>query len=424
MARIAFAWELGGELGHAMACNTIGRALHARGHRIAFVFRELHQLALVGDYAAHDVFQAPTPVAERTDKSVVYSTFADIMLGRGYDRPAHLAGLLGAWIAIFGHWKPDLVVADFAPTALLAARALGLRRVAYGNGFSVPPRLTPMPSFRFDAVVAADLVREADARALRNVNEALVSLGAPVLETLAQQLETDEDFLATFPELDSYGNRPTARYWGPRVNFGAGAPVSWPGGTGKRIVVYVKNDFVHMDALIDVLAGSPHRVAAYIPGLEASRAARLRSPNRVVSDKPMHLAPLVRDCDLFVSHGGNVCAGALMAGVPQLVFPMQFEQYITARRIEQIGAGTWVGIAAKPGEVPAALSRVLAEPSFGAVAKAFALRYSAYTPEEHRGRIVRRIEEIVAAPSQWSALPHAGAAPILSATSTIQGASQ
>ena len=36
----------------------------------------------------------------------------------------------------------------------------------------------------------------------------------------------------------------------------------------------------------------------------------------------MRLAPLLAQCDLFVSHGGDVCAGTLMSGVPQLVFPV------------------------------------------------------------------------------------------------------
>ena len=59
MARIAFAWELGGELGHAMACNALAKTLHAHGHRIAFVFRELHQLSYLADTSPYEVFQAP-----------------------------------------------------------------------------------------------------------------------------------------------------------------------------------------------------------------------------------------------------------------------------------------------------------------------------------------------------------------------------
>jgi hypothetical protein len=416
MARIAFAWELGAELGHAMACNALARLLHARGHRIAFIFRELHQLSFLADTSAYEIFQAPVSVSEGRG-SAVPASFADILVGCAYDRPEHLAGLLGGWLAIFGRWKPDMVIADFAPTALLAARALGLRRVSYGNGFSIPPRLAPLPPFRFDEPVSTERVIQADARALASVNGALARFGMEPLQTLAQQFETDEDFLATFPELDAYGTRPKAGYWGPRFSIDAGASVHWPAGGGKRILVYLKKDQPQLDSLIAALATSPHRLAAFIPELEPARRARLQGAGRIVSEQPMRLAPLLENCDLIVSQGGNVCLGSLLSGVPQLVLPGQYEQYLTARRIEQLGAGLWLGLDSKPMETAQALDRLLREPGFPAAAKAYARRYPEYSARESRRRIAVRIEEILAQP----ALPHPGATPILSPTSNGPG---
>src|SRR5260221_11928412 len=249
MARIAFAWELGGELGHAMACNVLARALHARGHRLALGFRQLHQLSYLADTAPYDVFQAPVSVNEGQGWPVPWS-FADILVGCGYDRPDHLAGLLGGWLALYERWKPDLVVADSSPTALLAARVLGLRRVSFGNGFSIPPRLNPLPAFRFDEPVSPERLMASDARALASVNAVLERFGVPALSTLAQQFETDEDFLATFPELDAYGNRPETGYWVPRFSVDQGASVRWPAGPGKRVLMYLKNNQPQLDALI------------------------------------------------------------------------------------------------------------------------------------------------------------------------------
>ena len=415
MARIAFAWELGGELGHAMACNALARVLHGRGHRIAFIFRELHQLSFLTETAAYDVFQAPVSVSEGHGVPVPAS-FADILAGCGYDRPEHLAGLLGGWIALLERCKPDIVISDFSPTALLAARILGLRRASFGNGFSIPPRLTPLPAFRFDQPVPPERVAQADARALASVNGALARFAAAPLATLADQFETDEDFLNTFPELDAYGVRPAAGYWGPRFNVDAGATVHWPAGTGKRVLLYLKKDLPALDALIDALARGPHRVAAFIPELEGARCERLAGRARIVSQQPMRLAPLLGECDLFVSQGGNVSVGTLMSGVPQLVFPSQYEQYLTARRLEQIGAGSWLAPDAAPQAVAQALERALLEPRYAAAAKAFARRYPKYSAAEQQRRMVLRIEEIVARPSRWPALPRPGAAPILTPT--------
>jgi UDP:flavonoid glycosyltransferase YjiC (YdhE family) len=417
MARIAFAWEMGGELGHAMACNSLAQALRARGHHVGFMFRELHGLAHLPGLAAHDVFQAPVSVSEGDGKAIPAS-FADILLGCGYDRPQHLAGLLAAWFALLGRWKPDLLVTDFAPTALLAARVMGLRRVAFSNGFSMPPRLTPLPAFRFDEVIDPQRLIDADARALATVNGALARFGVAPLQRLAQQFETDEDFLATFPELDSYASRPTAGYWGPRVSFDSGKDVQWPAGDGKRIAIYMRQSSKLIDPIIDALAASPHRVVAFIPDLDAQRTARLRSDKRMVSDRAMRLAPLLRECDLLISHGGNICPGSLTIGVPQLVLPTQYEQYLTAHRIAQIGAGAWIGPDVGAEAVAQTLRQVLEDPTVAQAARAFAARYAAYSPAEQQRRILVRMDEILAKPARPNALPPAMPSPILSATST------
>ncbi|MGZ5596117.1 MAG: glycosyltransferase [Usitatibacter sp.] len=423
MARIVFAWELGGELGHAMACNALARVLHARGHRIAFAFRELHQVSFLADTAPYELYQAPVSVSEGHGVPIPAS-FAEILVGCGYDRADHLAGLLGGWLSLLGRLEPDLVVADFGPTALLAARVLGLRRASFGNGFSIPPRLTPLPAFRFDEPVPAERVSQADARALASVNGALQRFGVAPLASLAQQFESDEDFLMTFPELDSYGTRPRAGYWGPRFSVDSGATVHWPASGGKGVLVYLKSNQPQLDALIDALAASPHRVAAFIPELDAARCERLRGPSRIVSEEPMRLAPLLAECDLFVSQGGNVCVGTLMSGVPQLVLPSQYEQYLTARRVEQLGAGAWLGLDAPPARTAAALGHVLGEPRFAEAAKAYARRYAGYSAQEGQRRVVVRIEEILRQPAHASALPLAGAGPILGATSNGQGGPQ
>jgi hypothetical protein len=420
MARIAFAWELGGEFGHAMACAALARVMHARGHRIAFIFRELHQLAFLPDTSAYDVFQAPVRIFEGAGAPIPVS-YADIMLGCGYVDPGHITGLLGGWLALFRNWKPDLIVSDFAPTGLLAARFLGLKRVSYSNGFSIPPRLSPLPAFRFDEPVDPARVQGADRAALASSNAALAQFGGAPMRYLHQQLETDEDFLATFPELDSYGNRPATGYWGPRFSIESGASVHWPAGPGRRVLVYLKKNLPQLDAVIAALAASPHRVIAFIPELEPARRAALAGPRRIVSERPVRLGPLLRECDLFLNQGGNVSVGTLMSGVPQLVFPSQYEQYLTAYRIEQLGAGLWLGARDGAGEVAGALDLMLGDGRFLAAARAYAARYPAYSPAEQQRRIVARIEEIIAAPSRW---PASMAAPILTPTSRTEGTAE
>ncbi|HXN15077.1 MAG TPA: nucleotide disphospho-sugar-binding domain-containing protein [Usitatibacter sp.] len=422
MARIAFAWELGGEYGHAMACAGLARSLNAQGHHIGLMFRELRQLAFLPETTAYELFQAPRSMREGAVPAMPAS-FAELLLGMGYADPADLCARLGAWRALLSHWRADLLIADFAPTALLAARLLDLKRVTFGNGFFTPPRLSPLPAFRIDEPIAPERLVATDRQALAAANAALARFGAPPLERLSEQFEVEEDFLCTFPELDHYGSRPASGYWGPRFRADRGLELEWPAGGGKCVFVYVKRDLAQLDALLECLARQSNRVIAFIPELEAARRARFAARSRIAAERPVRLDSLLKRCDLLIGHGGEIATAALMHGVPQLSFPMHYEQYLTARRLEQIGSGAWLSPAASEAQIAAAIEGLLAEERFGAAAKAFARRYAAFSPQEQRRRIVARIAQILAAPRS-RALPLPDAPPILSPSSTIQGDKQ
>lgn len=394
MARIAFAWELGGELGHAIGCWSNAAPLAARGHQVAFMFRELHNLRfLPGPVDAFEVMQAPVTPLEGVGEQLPVS-FAEILRGCGYRDPEVLAGLITGWRGLFAKFRPDLLVEDFAPTALLAARIDGIPRVRCGNGFCQPPRLAPIPPFRFDAAPPEARVRQSEAEVLAVVNAALARVGAAPLDHLAQQFESDDDLLCTFPELDHYGSRPTSGYWGPNLQTAAGEHVEWTGVAGKRVFVYVKRHLPHVDALIDALVARGCQVLAFIPDLEPERRARLEGPGRVASRGAVKLDAVLNRCDLVVSHGGTLAPGTLMRGIPQLVFPTQYEQFLTGVRLQQLGVGRWIGPAEPPANVHAALASLLDDPRYGANARAYAKRYPHFTPKEQRRRIVARLEQL------------------------------
>jgi UDP:flavonoid glycosyltransferase YjiC (YdhE family) len=397
MARIAFAWELGNSIGHVLSCAGLARALHAKGHSIAFVLRELRSLPLVPEAKGYDVFQAPRSPREAIGMDIPVS-YAEILLGSGWRDPGELAGLLQGWRSLLTAWKADFLVADFAPTALLAATTLGMRRATFGNGFFTPPRLSPLPPFRVDTPVDPARVATADSEAHAQANAALAQVGGARLARLADAFAADEDFLCTFPELDHYETRPLSGYWGPRLRNDLGNPMEWPAGQGKRVLVYLQRDLPQLDALIDVLAAGPHRVIAYVPGLDAARRARLAGRGRVVIDRPVRLDVVLPHCDLLACHGGEIAGGALASGVPVLLFPLHYEQYLTARRLEQLGAGGWFGSAAGATDVRVGVDAMTADPRYANNARAFAQRYRAWSPQEQRRRIVARIEGLLAAP--------------------------
>jgi UDP:flavonoid glycosyltransferase YjiC (YdhE family) len=88
-----------------------------------------------------------------------------------------------------------------------------------------------------------------------------------------------------------------------------------------------------------------------------------------------------------------------MGGVPQLLTPGHYEQYLTSLRLAQVGCAAWIAPGVAPRAVGEALEQVSREPKFAAAARVFRDRYRAFSPDEQRRRIVKRIEEILAAPA-------------------------
>ena len=49
-------------------------------------------------------------------------SYADLLMHGGYAAPDALRGLMTGWRDVLDRTTPDLLIADFAPTAMLAAR--------------------------------------------------------------------------------------------------------------------------------------------------------------------------------------------------------------------------------------------------------------------------------------------------------------
>ena len=58
-----------------------------------------------------------------------------------------------AWRQLLTLLNADLILADYAPTPLLAARCLQVPAVVLGTGFSVPPSVSPLPAFNRRLVI-------------------------------------------------------------------------------------------------------------------------------------------------------------------------------------------------------------------------------------------------------------------------------
>ncbi|MBB3220141.1 glycosyltransferase [Pseudoduganella umbonata] len=399
MAHIHLAWEIGGGLGHAARLKTLARVLLARGHRVSLSLRDLGYTQRVMADLPVPRFQAPVWLHRTEGMPPNHASLAEILLAAGYLEVPGLAGLAEGWRTLFTLLEPDLVVADYAPTALLAARTLKVPTASVGVGFYSPPADVALPCLRDWEGVAQQRLARAEAHLLNVVNAVLEMHGAPELLHAARLLLGDAPLLCTWPEFDHYGRPAGGGEWlGPVTMPAGGAAPAWPPGTGPRVFAYLKHDYAGHAAVLQALVEEGCRVLCYLPEVAAGRAAPLRSPSIAYSAQPVAMEAALAGAALCVCHGGEAAVvQSSLAGVPVLMLPMQLEQYLMARRVESWGGGI-NGARVKPdGDWRAVVRLLLDDNRFRTAAAAFAHRRGDRTALERAERVADAFERQVAA---------------------------
>ncbi len=349
MKRFLFAWELGGGLGHTVPLSQLSRPLLESGHEVHVALRDLSTShSAFGELAVHPrlrLWQAPIWTASLRGLPET-ATYAELLFRAGFLDDRRLMGLVRGWRSLLEHVRPDLLLVDHAPTALLASRGSGIPRAAIGTGFFLPPAIAPIPAFREWDTVDPARVRQSEDRAIATANLVLAALGEAPIGRLHQLVETDENFLLTWPELDHYRERPPSpgsRYWGPLPTADQGVTPEWPAGDAPRVFAYLKSDYAAIEPALDALKTAPLRTIAYVPGLPKALVQRFTSPRMAFAPGPVDMRAVCAAADAVVCNAGSgtVCT-VLRAGIPVALLPMHAEQLLFSRRVAETGAGILV----------------------------------------------------------------------------------
>lgn len=396
MSRIAFVWELGTSYGHISVLLPFARKLKQRGHDVAMVVRELHNVSNLSVEGV-TVLQAPIWLPPMHGLPEPPLNYSEMLLRYGYFGPDGLAGLVSAWRSTFELLGCDVIVADHSPTALLAARSMGLAATTLGSGFYVPPRQTPMPNMRPWLNVPGGRLEQSDALVLGNMNIILSKYKVKLLASVSELFAIEENFLCTFAELDHYAQREPAKYLGACWNMEMGQEAAWPDGEGKRVFVYLEPHNRDFTGVMEAIAALGLRAIVCAPGIAEDLRRKYESPRIIVSAKPFRLDRLLADCDLAIGYAGHaMTAGMLMAGVPLLLLPGHLEQFLLAARVEAMGAGIAVNPESPPPDFVKVIRRMLEAPGYREMACLFAKKYAGFSQDEQQENIVARIEEIAA----------------------------
>lgn len=291
-----------------------------------------------------------------------------------------------------------MVLADHAPTAILAARTLSLPVVLFGSGFFAPPRQRPLPNMRPWQTPPPGRLEALEHEVRAAVNAVLRRFSRPPLAAVEQLFDVAEETLLGFPELDHYAGRGPARYWGNLSDAGVGEAPAWPQAQGKRIFAYLRTGTRHHEAALAALHALGQPGVVYFPDAPAGLLARYAAPHLVFSASPLDLTQTAREADAAISYAGlSTATSFLLAGKPLLLLPGHLEQFLLARRVEEMGAGLLLNPEQAPVDLEQKLRRVLFDADFALNARAFARKYENFPQDTVTSNLVGRIEEIAAA---------------------------
>jgi rhamnosyltransferase subunit B len=378
MAHVLLGWEFGANRGHAIRLTAVADALRAAGHKVSFAVTRLdvmHAQKVPGS----PIWQAPVSprmMAGRGRATGPAVGMADILARLGMDDGLIVASMLDGWRQLLGAIAPDLVIADFAPFLLLAARGR-LPTISVGTGFSSPPAgMAKLPAL----VAGAEGVDQNSL--LEAVNAGLARAGDPPLGALAQLFAADNPIVATFAELDPYSaSRDEALVFPDAAN-----PVVSPG-RGDEVFAYLPDTVPAASPLWPALAASGLKVRVHIGMGGTALQNAVAEHGLIVEPEPLPFALIAERSRLLVSHGGHgfICAG-LLAGLPHVVCHYDLEKLTHGLALARAGLGGHVSLAAiKPRPFAESLVRLFGDEAIAGRVRAAAPDFRArpQTPFQH-----------------------------------------
>lgn len=301
--KILLGWEMGSGQGHIQRLMALAESLATYGATSIFALKAYD--LKTENFPWQGIVAPRLPFTGEAD----LHTFADILGIRGFADSRLLRNHLLAWQDVLKTIQPDLIITDYAPGLVLAAKNR-IPTVVIGSHFAVPPPVEQFPTIRFPASS-----RSSDRQ--RQVSETVRQL-TQLDGTLGAALNGDRSFIYSLPELDCY------RAW--RVN---------PQYVG-----------IHNAPLPSVRPNAAGGAWAYLAKGYQYRELVIQTLNPNCDFKPLHTALANRA--LAIHHGGLTTAiGCLLSGIPQLILPRQLEQQLTAFALVGLGvaeilkAPTW-----------------------------------------------------------------------------------
>lgn len=332
--RVLMCWEYGGGNGHVRRLKIIGDWLQRLGVKVIYGLRWPDVGSAVGIpenaiRSAPNWPLLPTP-SDATSKmtSATYGDYlAQMMLGP-YD---NLATRFQAWSELVEAERPDLIIADYAPSlSLLYFGRIPI--VAIGDGYTLPP----ISLKSFPRLIDHVPIVFKEGVVVRRVNKALRPHNNKLIFYYPQINRADQTHLLSLPCLDPYRDQRDG---------------GWLGSPGTRDIVLRMQPTQRMFAYFHESRQTDSRlieglIRARLPGkaifstplrrtVRQLEAVGIRTPDGLV-----YLPFELLNCGVLVHQGsaGMAMAG-IAAGVPQVMIKTDLEKTLNANAIAARNAG-------------------------------------------------------------------------------------
>lgn len=342
MPKIVFAWEAGENFGHLAKDIPVALRLRDSGASVQFIVKRLDIACALLTRHGFEYFQAPAS-ARRFTIDGKARTHSEWFGKLGYWDSHNLMGQVRAWKALFRVLDPDVVVSDFSPTSLLAARIDRVPAVLFGTGFEVPPALAPMPWRSCDETEDRRLMVDTERRSLAAINDLFERSDTRPIGSISDLFRNLPRCLTTFAELDHYVSfgfaRDAKEFIGHVTHAKPATPALAPqAGRKPSVFVYLRPFVPGLECVLEALASLDVHASCHIPelapGVRARHAGKLE-----FLERPLDVNTGLDAFDLVINYAGaGMVSEALARGIPMLLLPCHNEQNLTAAAAERLGA--------------------------------------------------------------------------------------
>ena len=330
--RILYCWELGSGNGHISKIYQAAKSI-PKNFNLFLSVKELGRVPSYFSPIPTKIIQSPLPIIlERVDAF----NYSDILYNVGFNNKESLSMLMSAWISIFDYVKPDLVLLDFAPTASLVAKSMGIKRKFLGTGFEIPPNDDVVyPSLApWNSSITIEYLKERETIRLDVINKSLDILNYPPLESLSELIDKDNTLLTIPRGLDHYNRNEDWRYVNPARIKDDRNLIKYEWKTNKKKIYFYlsKLDNRTVDALLRLT--EKYEIKGFARDISKDNIESINRKHSLLLNDMADLDYVLPYSDLFICNGG---IGSLIRsgywGIPTLIFPSHSEQRITAHNL-------------------------------------------------------------------------------------------